>query len=134
MSRATTAPSSSPAPTFQSTSPVPYPTYTYPYPIGVPVAPMKPATKKPKPVNVFSNDGSFLERIQRSRREEEEKRKAQEAFQAKIHFEDRFKRRGKRPAPDCTCTQSPTDHPAKKPRAEGEDSAKAGSEKRSGSV
>ncbi|KAL1705229.1 hypothetical protein EV121DRAFT_290657 [Schizophyllum commune] len=134
MSRATTAPSSSPAPTSQSTSPVPYPTYTYPYPIGVPVAPMKPATKKPKPVNVFSNDGSFLERIQRSRREEEEKRKAQEAFQAKIHFEDRFKRRGKRPAPDCTCTQSSTDRPAKKLRAEGEESAKASLEKRSGSV
>ncbi|TRM60571.1 hypothetical protein BD626DRAFT_504513, partial [Schizophyllum amplum] len=85
---------------------------------AAPVAPVKPHTKKPKPVNVFSNDGSFLERIQRSRREEEDKRKAQEAFDVKVHFDDRFKRRGKRPAPDPARAQSPTDPPAKKPRAD----------------
>ncbi|KAG1732301.1 hypothetical protein EDB19DRAFT_1291729 [Suillus lakei] len=40
-----------------------------------------PPKPKPKPVNVFSNDGFFLERFQRSKKAgaEEDKRKAEEA-------------------------------------------------------
>ncbi|KAF8182313.1 hypothetical protein BJ912DRAFT_596691 [Pholiota molesta] len=47
-----------------------------------------------KPPNVFSNDGSFLSRIRRSLKEEEEKKKAQEALERKKNFADRFKQRG----------------------------------------
>ncbi|KAG2092275.1 hypothetical protein BD769DRAFT_1522355, partial [Suillus cothurnatus] len=73
---------------------------------------------KPKPVNVFSNDGSFLERFQRSKKEEEDKRKAEEALARKRQFDDRFvsitsaisfynqpdSKRGKRPQPDSSST------------------------------
>ncbi|KAH7908825.1 hypothetical protein BJ138DRAFT_308681 [Hygrophoropsis aurantiaca] len=58
-----------------------------------------PASKV-KPTNVFSNDGSFLERIQRNKKEEEEKKKQEDALTRKRQFDDRFKKRGKRPPPD----------------------------------
>ncbi|KAF6755812.1 hypothetical protein DFP72DRAFT_1169280 [Ephemerocybe angulata] len=50
----------------------------------------------PKVHNVFSNDGSFLERFQRLRRDDEERKKQQELLGRKKHFADRFKARGKR--------------------------------------
>ncbi|KAN0074638.1 hypothetical protein V8E55_011687 [Tylopilus felleus] len=78
------------------------------------------APAKPKPVNVFSNDGSFLERFQRSKQEEEDKRKAEEALAKKRQFADRFKTRGKRPPPpDSPHAVTSTDldpTPAKKAR------------------
>ncbi|KAL0961466.1 hypothetical protein HGRIS_006410 [Hohenbuehelia grisea] len=57
---------------------------------------VKPAQK---PVNVFSNDGSFLERFQRTKKEEEEKRKQEDVVAQKRNFDSRFKNRGKRPLP-----------------------------------
>ncbi|KAI6044905.1 hypothetical protein EDC04DRAFT_274198 [Pisolithus marmoratus] len=79
---------------------------------------------KQKPVNVFSNDGSFLERFQRNRREDEEKRKAELALARKRQFADRFRNRGKRhlPPPDTSLTVTTTDaqeSPAKKPKLDG---------------
>ncbi|KAG8871475.1 hypothetical protein FRB97_008651, partial [Tulasnella sp. 331] len=56
------------------------------------------SASKPKPVNVFSNDGSFLERFQRTKKEEDEKKKQDEATTRKRAFDDRFKNRGKRKA------------------------------------
>lgn len=52
--------------------------------------------KSPRVQNVFSNDGSFLERFQRLKREEDEKKKQQELLERKKQFADRFKHRGKR--------------------------------------
>ncbi|KAG9316010.1 hypothetical protein JVU11DRAFT_3671 [Chiua virens] len=81
------------------------------------------APSKLKPVNVFSNDGSFLERFQRSQQEEEDRRKAEEALAKKKQFSDRFKNRGKRPPPpDSSPAVTSTDfdaNPAKKPRRNG---------------
>ncbi|KAG9018695.1 hypothetical protein FRB90_010463 [Tulasnella sp. 427] len=54
------------------------------------------APAKPKPVNVFSNDGSFLERMQRSKKAEDEKKKQEDVLTRKRAFDDRFKTRGKR--------------------------------------
>ncbi|KAF8885673.1 hypothetical protein CPB84DRAFT_122963 [Gymnopilus junonius] len=51
-----------------------------------------------KPPNVFSNDGSFLDRIRRSMQEEDDKKKETEALERKKNFADRFKNRRKRPA------------------------------------
>ncbi|KAG9009535.1 hypothetical protein FRB94_011952 [Tulasnella sp. JGI-2019a] len=72
---------------------------------GAPVLPGQSAppaksqsASKPKPVNVFSNDGSFLERFQRTKKEEDEKKKQEEATARKRAFDDRFKNRGKRKA------------------------------------
>ncbi|KAG1860174.1 hypothetical protein DFJ58DRAFT_279852 [Suillus subalutaceus] len=73
---------------------------------------------KPKPVNVFSNDGSFLERFQRSKKEEEDKRKAEEALARKRQFDDRFRKRGKRPQPDSSSTVT-QGKPAKKVKVDG---------------
>ncbi|KIL00197.1 hypothetical protein PAXRUDRAFT_821897 [Paxillus rubicundulus Ve08.2h10] len=75
------------------------------------------APPKPKPVNVFSNDGSFLERFQRTKKEEEDKRKAEEALEKKRQFADRFKSRGKRPPPassPAVTSPDPQESPAKK--------------------
>ncbi|KAL4073316.1 hypothetical protein V8B97DRAFT_2016877 [Scleroderma yunnanense] len=101
----------------------------------------KPAPPKQKPVNVFSNDGSFLERFQRPKKEDEEKRKTEEALTRKRQFADRFvsyflqtprdarltrtlyaqKNRGKRhlPPPDTSpavTTIDAQESPAKKPK------------------
>ncbi|KAF8547629.1 hypothetical protein OG21DRAFT_1501473 [Imleria badia] len=76
------------------------------------------APPKPKPVNVFSNDGSFLEHFQCSKQEEEDIQKGEEALIKKKQFADRFKNRGKRPPPpDSPHTVTTTDldpNPAKK--------------------
>ncbi|KAF8443192.1 hypothetical protein L210DRAFT_3396560 [Boletus edulis BED1] len=76
------------------------------------------SSSKQKPVNVFSNDGSFLERFQRSKQEEEDKQKVDEALAKKKQFADRFKNRGKRP-PDSPSTVTSIDldpNPVKKPK------------------
>jgi len=81
---AAASPSPSPAPSTPATA------------SSVCLAPSKP---KSRPVNLFSNDGSFLERFQRNKKEENEKKAAENLTQKKRTFEDRFKNRGKRPAP-----------------------------------
>ncbi|KAK4701047.1 hypothetical protein P7C70_g5188, partial [Phenoliferia sp. Uapishka_3] len=53
----------------------------------------------PKPVNVFSNDGSFLERFKKTSVEEQLKKSQDEALARKKALDDRIKNRGKRPAP-----------------------------------
>ncbi|ESK86930.1 hypothetical protein Moror_3372 [Moniliophthora roreri MCA 2997] len=76
----------------------------------------KPAPKAPKPVNVFSNDGSFLERVQRIKKEEGEK-KNEEELQRKRNLDARFRNRGKRPLPDSAATTPSDDEPqVKKPK------------------
>ncbi|KAG1858657.1 hypothetical protein C8R48DRAFT_264282 [Suillus tomentosus] len=79
-------------------SPQPYSGYAFPI-TATPCTSSK-VPPKPKPVNVFSNDGSFLERFQRSRKEEEDKRKAEEALARQRQFDERFRKRGKRQQPD----------------------------------
>jgi len=59
----------------------------------------------PKAINVFTNDGSFLDRFYRTKREEEEKRKQEEILNTKRNFENRFKNRGKRPSPSQTASE-----------------------------
>ncbi|CCL98528.1 uncharacterized protein FIBRA_00527 [Fibroporia radiculosa] len=75
------------------------------------------APSKPKPTNVFSNDGSFLERFQRIKKDEEETRKQEEilARYAKRNFDERFKKRGKRPPLDASNSDS-TIEPSRKKR------------------
>ncbi|TFK24956.1 hypothetical protein FA15DRAFT_655488 [Coprinopsis marcescibilis] len=97
-----------------------YPPLTNSTVVSSPKKHTKPGTK---PRNIFSNDGSFLERLQRLRKasissstltflqflirssfliqqEEEEKKKAKELLDRKKKFADRFKSRGKRPSSD----------------------------------
>ncbi|KAG2010017.1 hypothetical protein CC2G_012876 [Coprinopsis cinerea AmutBmut pab1-1] len=49
-----------------------------------------------KPVNIFSNDGSFLERFHQLKQEDDVKKKEKEILERKRKFADRFKNRGKR--------------------------------------
>ncbi|EPT05366.1 hypothetical protein FOMPIDRAFT_1111856 [Fomitopsis schrenkii] len=102
-------------------SPVPY------APVGSPPPATKPSThSKPKPVNVFSNDGSFLERFQHIKkvsvtdlqRDEGEKKKQEEILERKRHFDERFKRRGKRPSPDATHSEPVTEPASKKQKVD----------------
>jgi hypothetical protein len=69
---------------------------------GAPVpAHMTQTTKpKPKPTNVFTNDGSFLERVLRSKKGEEGKLKEEDLANRKKNFDNRFKNRGKRARPE----------------------------------
>ncbi|KAI0683260.1 hypothetical protein BC835DRAFT_1296479 [Cytidiella melzeri] len=69
---------------------------------------------KSRPSNVFSNDGSFLERFQHLKKDEEEKKKQEETLARKREFDNRFKRRGKRPPPDTASSTAVTENPAKK--------------------
>jgi len=73
---------------------------------------------KNKPINVFSNDGSFLERFQRSKMEEEEKKKQEDTLKKKREFDERFKNRRKRPHQESNDAPAPLpdDHPSKKVR------------------
>ncbi|KAF8624391.1 hypothetical protein AX15_005877 [Amanita polypyramis BW_CC] len=88
-----------PGVTTSSPSPAPYVT-------GTPSTSAKP---KSKPVNVFTNDGSFLERFQRSKKQEgEERRKQDEIINRNMNFETRFKNRGKRPRPEAEESTNPT--------------------------
>ncbi|THH18367.1 hypothetical protein EW146_g2597 [Bondarzewia mesenterica] len=79
----------------------------------------KPAAPRPKPTNVFSNDGSFLERFQRIQKDEEEKKKQEEILAKKRNFDNRFKQRGKRPSPDSSNSKNTAaDPPTKKAKTE----------------
>ncbi|KAK7692947.1 hypothetical protein QCA50_004588 [Cerrena zonata] len=80
----------------------------------------KPSTPKPKvkPVNVFSNDGSFLERFQQLKKDEEEKKKQEDALERKRQFDNRFKNRGKRPPPTESDSTSTTEPLSKKSKSE----------------
>ncbi|EPQ54680.1 hypothetical protein GLOTRDRAFT_130030 [Gloeophyllum trabeum ATCC 11539] len=106
--------SPSPVPGYgHSPSPVPF------VPRASPPAPgsatsSKPSGPKVKPANVFSNDGSFLERFQRIKQEEDEKKKQEEALARKRTFDERFKKRGKRASPEATVPTDTTDEPAVK--------------------
>ncbi|POY71908.1 hypothetical protein BMF94_5065 [Rhodotorula taiwanensis] len=53
-----------------------------------------------KPKNLFSNDGSFLERFKKAAvpTPDQERKEREEALARKKALEDRFKNRGKRPA------------------------------------
>ncbi|KIK41182.1 hypothetical protein CY34DRAFT_221468 [Suillus luteus UH-Slu-Lm8-n1] len=89
-------------------SPQPYSGYAFPIMATSPSTSLPGASSKvppkPKPVNVFSNDGSFLERFQRSKKDQEDKRKAEEALARQREFDDRFRKRGKRHQPDTSST------------------------------
>ncbi|GAA6003070.1 hypothetical protein JCM10207_001971 [Rhodosporidiobolus poonsookiae] len=68
-------------------------------------APVAAAAKKappaPKPVNVFTNDGSFLERMKANKTidtPDSEKEQREKALARKKAMDDRFKKRGKRAA------------------------------------
>ncbi|KAF8074004.1 hypothetical protein FPV67DRAFT_1666744 [Lyophyllum atratum] len=113
-----------------SNSPSPQPGMGYfsPGPTATPPTQVssKPSSSRntPKPANVFTNDGSFLERIQRTKKEEDEKQKEQEALEKKKNFDSRFKNRGKRPPPDPTPSSGTPnsvleDPPAKKAKFDG---------------
>ncbi|KAI9568520.1 hypothetical protein HD554DRAFT_2172308 [Boletus coccyginus] len=72
-----------------STTPLPASGYATPHSVASSSTSLSTTAKapsKPKPVNVFSNDGSFLERFQRSRQEDDDKRKAEEALARLIVF------------------------------------------------
>ncbi|RHZ68251.1 hypothetical protein Glove_296g52 [Diversispora epigaea] len=47
-------------------------------------------------INIFSNDGNFLDRFKKMKAEEDEKKKQLDALERKKAFEDRIKNRGKR--------------------------------------
>ncbi|KAH9841706.1 uncharacterized protein C8Q71DRAFT_738355 [Rhodofomes roseus] len=86
--------------------------------VSPPPAPKPTAHPKPKAVNVFSNDGSFLERFQRIKKDEEEQKQQEEILAKKRNFDERFKRRGKRPSPDATNSEPATEPAAKKPKVD----------------
>jgi len=76
---------------------------------------------KTKAANVFSNDGSFLQRFQHLKKDEEEKKKQEDTMAKKRAFDNRFKNRGKRPAPDesdSSPSTATTENPSKKPKAD----------------
>ncbi|RPD62597.1 hypothetical protein L226DRAFT_532412 [Lentinus tigrinus ALCF2SS1-7] len=102
-------------------TPVPSSGYASPSPAPLSATPAAPKPNshhphhhKPKPVNVFSNDGSFLERFQRLKKEEDEKKKQEEIITKKREFDSRFKNRGKRRSPDTSSSTPATENPAKK--------------------
>ncbi|EJF63259.1 hypothetical protein BD309DRAFT_989486 [Dichomitus squalens] len=124
-----------------ASTPLPSSGYASPAPLLTTPAPPKPnnAAPKPKPVNVFSNDGSFLERFQRLKKEEDEKKKQEEILakcgsftlnlsciatnhlrlpHRKREFDNRFKNRGKRRSPDTSSSTPATENPAKKAKVE----------------
>ncbi|GAA5826483.1 hypothetical protein JCM11251_002390 [Rhodosporidiobolus azoricus] len=61
----------------------------------------KKAPPPPKPVNIFSSDGSFLERMKANQNistPDKEKEEREKALARKKAMENRFKKRGKRAA------------------------------------
>ncbi|KAI0314154.1 hypothetical protein OF83DRAFT_1138087 [Amylostereum chailletii] len=65
--------------------------------------------------NVFSNDGSFLEKFQRLQKDDDGKKK-REALARKRTLDNRFKSRGKRPSPnESDSTHSPAVDSARPP-------------------
>ncbi|EGN94022.1 hypothetical protein SERLA73DRAFT_145092 [Serpula lacrymans var. lacrymans S7.3] len=101
-----------------SNTPTPQPSSGYASPAPSTV-PSNPNTPKSKATNVFSNDGSFLERFQRNKKDEEDKKKQEEALTRKREFDSRFKKRGKRPPPDPSpAVTVPENPPSKKARSD----------------
>ncbi|OSX59709.1 hypothetical protein POSPLADRAFT_1048198 [Postia placenta MAD-698-R-SB12] len=93
--------------------------YASPAPTLISPPAPKPSTHpKPKPANVFSNDGSFLERFQRIKKDEEEKKKEEEVLARKRNFDERFKKRGKRPLPDAVNPNAVPEPSAKKAKVD----------------
>ncbi|KAF8508218.1 hypothetical protein JB92DRAFT_3098070 [Gautieria morchelliformis] len=117
---ASTPKSSSSTPLSGSTPQPQFPTTPSPHPSSSSASKPAKASSRPKAANVFTNDGSFLERFQRSKKEEEEKKKLEEDAMRKRNFEDRFKNRGKRPAPDTSVSNAIDDHLSKKVKVERE--------------
>jgi len=85
-----------------------------------PAHPSTVSSSKPKskPGNVFSNDGSFLERFQHLKKDEEEKKKQEDTMAKKRAFDSRFKTRGKRPPPDDSNSNATIENPSKKTKAD----------------
>ncbi|PLW19859.1 hypothetical protein PCANC_05921 [Puccinia coronata f. sp. avenae] len=89
---------------------------------------INPATKKKeitavqaakaKAMNVFTSDGSFLERFKKMKEEEVEKKKQEDALARKQAYEQRIKNRGKR-----TADPNDSSSTAKKGKTEEEDNA-----------
>ncbi|CAH7669563.1 hypothetical protein PPACK8108_LOCUS4418 [Phakopsora pachyrhizi] len=97
-------------------------------------AAINPATKKKeitavqaakaKAMNVFTNDGSFLERFKKMKEEEVEKKKQREALARKQAFEQRIKNRGKRSVEKTEVeSSSSASQPNKKSKTEDEENA-----------
>ncbi|GAA5912251.1 uncharacterized protein JCM6883_003295 [Sporobolomyces salmoneus] len=84
--------------------------------------PKGPATTPAKPANVFSNDGSFLERFKKSSVPpvDVEKQEREKALARKKAMEDRFKKRGKRPSTSTTTEEDGSS--SKKQKSQGDDS------------
>ncbi|KAI0819252.1 hypothetical protein BC628DRAFT_1049981 [Trametes gibbosa] len=103
-----------------ASTPLPASGYASSAPSSDSTPPPKPnAHVKSKPVNVFSNDGSFLERFQRLKKEEDEKKQQEETLRKKREFDSRFKKRGKRRSPDAPSSNDATENPpAKKPKVD----------------
>ncbi|KAH8091018.1 hypothetical protein BXZ70DRAFT_1011278 [Cristinia sonorae] len=107
-----------------SGAPTPQPSSGYASPnpssssTGTPNSSKPNTAAKPKPANVFSNDGSFLERFQHLKKDEEERKKQEEALARKRNFDDRFKKRGKRPAPDESTSATSSETPTKKTKTD----------------
>ncbi|GAA5962449.1 hypothetical protein JCM3765_004300 [Sporobolomyces pararoseus] len=80
-----------------------------------------PATAPQKPANVFSNDGSFLERFKKSTAPpvDLEKQEREKALARKKAMEDRFKKRGKRSA--TTASTDDASPNSKKQKSENDD-------------
>ncbi|GAA5876273.1 hypothetical protein JCM16303_007078 [Sporobolomyces ruberrimus] len=82
--------------------------------------PKGPSTALAKPANVFSNDGSFLERFKKSAAPpvDQEKQEREKALARKKAMEERFKKRGKRSAATTSTDESPN---SKKPKTSGDE-------------
>ncbi|KAH8113497.1 hypothetical protein DFH11DRAFT_1727520 [Phellopilus nigrolimitatus] len=108
--------STTPAPQIMATSGRSTPA-TRPSATPTPSSSKTSSSHKPKPANVFSDDGSFLERFKRTKMEDEDKKKREQELETKRQFENRFKNRGKRRAPSSEpSAESSDDAPAKKPK------------------
>ncbi|KZT09199.1 uncharacterized protein LAESUDRAFT_722924 [Laetiporus sulphureus 93-53] len=93
--------------------------YASPAPLSTtPPVPKAHTHPKPKPTNIFSNDGSFLERFQRLKKDEEEKKEQEDTVARKRTFDERFKKRGKRPPPDAQNSTPATEPPVKKSKVD----------------
>ncbi|BGP00123.1 hypothetical protein RTBOTA2_003682 [Rhodotorula toruloides] len=85
---------------------------------STPVVPAKKGAEPPqKPRNLFSNDGSFLERFKKNAvpTADQEKKEREEVLARKKALEERFKKRGKRHA------DSTADAPAGKKKKDDEE-------------
>ncbi|KAG0654290.1 hypothetical protein C6P46_001810 [Rhodotorula mucilaginosa] len=109
-----------------STSPQPQSTV-----ITVPKRIEPPAAASAKPKNLFTNDGSFLERFKKNAvpTPDQEKKEREEALARKKALEERFKRRGKRPS-SASASTSPTDGATASPSPTDDTSSSSSSKRR----